>query len=184
MKIVRFNDRIWFGKHKGTRVCDLLHHDPSFVKKLIDDKLIQLDDKTNNHFEEITGVGSNKVRRQRQAGNLIDRIINQEINQDARFRDQEVRFKEMGFYLHSRQYQQRRQIIEHVLRTILLPRVLTVEVFNMVFDGIMNKVDRVLIEGYNYDIKFRVNENLRRLRDVQCVITLNDEIILHCDATP
>lgn len=33
-KIIRLNDRIWFGKYKGVRVKDIIEYDSDFIKSL------------------------------------------------------------------------------------------------------------------------------------------------------
>lgn len=52
MKEVRYNDKLWFGKHRGARICDIIKYDPIFIKKLVDDKKIILDKKTQYHLNE------------------------------------------------------------------------------------------------------------------------------------
>ena len=37
MKVVRFNDRLWFGKYKGVRICDVIKQDPAHIHKLMDE---------------------------------------------------------------------------------------------------------------------------------------------------
>lgn len=55
MKEVRYNDRIWFGKHKGMRFCELIKHDPNFIQKMVLDGKIKLDAKTMMVFEQNYG---------------------------------------------------------------------------------------------------------------------------------
>ena len=52
MKEVRFNDRMWFGKHKGNRICDIINHDPKFIQKLLKEDKIKLDKKITKFLEE------------------------------------------------------------------------------------------------------------------------------------
>jgi hypothetical protein len=45
MKKVRYNDRIWFGKYKGVRVCELLKNDIMFLNKLEVSGVVEFDEK-------------------------------------------------------------------------------------------------------------------------------------------
>jgi hypothetical protein len=56
MKEVRFNDKIWFGKHKGLRICEVIKLDPIFVQKLVTDNKIKLDERSMNNFQERIGI--------------------------------------------------------------------------------------------------------------------------------
>ncbi len=60
MKEVRFNDKLWFGKHKGARVSDLIKGDPNYIQKLIKEGAITLDTKSKNYFEERCGIQDKK----------------------------------------------------------------------------------------------------------------------------
>jgi len=60
MKEVRFNDRLWFGKHKGARVSDLIKGDPNYIQKLMKEGAITLDAKSKNYFEERCGISAKK----------------------------------------------------------------------------------------------------------------------------
>lgn len=55
MKEVRYNDRFWFGKHKGARIFEIINHDPNFIQKLINENKIKLDSKTTSYFERKIG---------------------------------------------------------------------------------------------------------------------------------
>lgn len=51
MKEVRYHDRLWFGKHKGNRISDIIRSDPNFIRKLMNEKKIKLDKKCYSIFE-------------------------------------------------------------------------------------------------------------------------------------
>lgn len=57
MKKVRYNDKLWFGKHSGNRVCELIKGDPVYIQKIIKEGVITLDDKSQKYFDEIMGGG-------------------------------------------------------------------------------------------------------------------------------
>ena len=63
MKEVRYNDKMWFGKHKGTRISDLIKLDPDYIQKIINDGVITLDNKGKEYFEEILHGGRRRPNR-------------------------------------------------------------------------------------------------------------------------
>lgn len=60
MKEVRFNDRLWFGKHSGVRISELIKADPNYIQKLIKEGKIKLDEKSNKAFEDRMGISEAK----------------------------------------------------------------------------------------------------------------------------
>jgi hypothetical protein len=52
MKKVRYNDRMWFGKYKGIRACELLKNDTGFLIKLKESGLIEFDEKLKNSIKD------------------------------------------------------------------------------------------------------------------------------------
>lgn len=46
MKVVRYNDKMWFGKHKDKSVSDILKIDPPFLVKILKEGKIQFDERT------------------------------------------------------------------------------------------------------------------------------------------
>lgn len=61
MKKIRLNDRMWFGKYNGMRMCDLLSNDLSYVDKLLKEENVTLDAKCMDIFERKTG--RNKINK-------------------------------------------------------------------------------------------------------------------------
>ena len=61
MKEMRYNDKMWFGRHKGERISDLIKHDPAYVQKIIKEGKIRLDPKTNNYYEERFGSKKSSI---------------------------------------------------------------------------------------------------------------------------
>lgn len=55
MKEVRLNDKMWFGKHKGSRVMNIIKTDPSFIQTMVKEKKFVLDEKGNEFFESRYG---------------------------------------------------------------------------------------------------------------------------------
>jgi hypothetical protein len=73
MKEVRLNDRFWFGKHKGARICEIIKQDPIFIQKIIKEGKIKLDEKGRILFEQKCGMsvdGAPIGRAQRQTVEL------------------------------------------------------------------------------------------------------------------
>jgi len=61
MKEVRFNDKLWFGLHRGERISDLIKNNPAYIQRLVRENKIKLDEKSNtffeNKFEDKKGYG-------------------------------------------------------------------------------------------------------------------------------
>lgn len=55
MKEVRYNDRLWFGKHKGTRICEIIKSDPAHIQKIMIESKITLDKKSMNLYNDRNG---------------------------------------------------------------------------------------------------------------------------------
>jgi hypothetical protein len=55
MKLVRTNDRFWFGKHKGSRVIEIIKGDPNYIQKIVKEGIIKLDEKSSHYFESKYG---------------------------------------------------------------------------------------------------------------------------------
>jgi hypothetical protein len=79
MKELRYNDKLWFGKHRGSRVCDVIKGDPSFIKKIVDKGKVKLDQKTQKLFNDrigykpLAGIGRGPDNL---AGRGLDNMIN------------------------------------------------------------------------------------------------------------
>ena len=56
MKEVRLNDRLWFGKHKGARISDVIKKDPTWLNKILKENKIKLDEKSKIFYEERCGI--------------------------------------------------------------------------------------------------------------------------------
>lgn len=46
MKEIRYNDRLWFGKYNGTRLCEIIKNDQNYVHKLINEFGFKLDQRS------------------------------------------------------------------------------------------------------------------------------------------
>jgi len=52
MKKIRYNDKLWFGKYKGTRISELIRSDTSYLHKLVNEHKFVMDDKINDYFRK------------------------------------------------------------------------------------------------------------------------------------
>jgi hypothetical protein len=62
MKEVRLNDKMWFGKYKGTRINDIIRTDATFIQKLVKEGKIKLDEKCQYLFDTKYGTPEKKLR--------------------------------------------------------------------------------------------------------------------------
>lgn len=51
MKIVRLNDKMWFGKYIGLTIKDILNRDKKFLDNLVNSGLISYHDNVLNYLE-------------------------------------------------------------------------------------------------------------------------------------
>jgi hypothetical protein len=63
MRKVRYNDKLWFGKHKGHRVCSILENDPSYIQKLQREHGIVFDEKILNYFKSQENYQTPKTKK-------------------------------------------------------------------------------------------------------------------------
>jgi hypothetical protein len=67
MRKVRYNDRLWFGKYKGQRACDVLHNDTSYIQKLQKEHGIVFDKEILDYFEPHEKEQSRRIKKTAEA---------------------------------------------------------------------------------------------------------------------
>jgi len=71
MKEVRLNDKLWFGKHKDTRISDIIKADPSFIQKLVKEGKIKLNEKCQFLYDSKYGGIDKKIKSPSRYGGFI-----------------------------------------------------------------------------------------------------------------
>lgn len=161
MKEIRYNDRLWFGKHKGRRICEIIKGDPAYVQKLVNEYKIKLDEKSNNLFEEKTG--------RRRMG--IEPPIG--IGNDPNPRRKIVQCNTNG--------EQARMVIRHLVNDLFNNTGVSNEVLNAIYESFIRKYRNLEIPANTQIIirMERLQENRLTERDIIMVIhdAINGSII-------
>jgi len=207
MKIVRYNDKIWFGKYKGNRFSDIIMTDPIFIIKHINDKLIELDDKTNKLLIEITG--GEKKRRSNRPGRLFEtphadvdppilpaiRYVNVgEVEEQGVYGYGEIghpipenRVIQIHFKSNTYQNHEHKKDVFMNLGRIaiakLIPALIT-EIRSIAVKNIFNKIEHIIDRPQDCIIKIKIETRVPfHLKDIKCEVCSHEyELLFKCDA--
>lgn len=159
MKLVRFNDRMWFGKHKGVRLSDLINSDYSFVMKLINDKVIILDEKGNNQLKKI------------QEPNIYTPYRNtMPTREEGEFR--------IIFHISPQHFDYANTMINDSVRRLFSD--LHNRIIESITNNIRKKIQPVLQAHHDNRIEIRRNRRLTSLRDI--IVRVENDTVITFDA--